>query len=155
MTRAGSMVSRRIAVALLCVAALPASAEDLCPDRFQILGWPGGPFPGRDLRLADFEGGALVVTASEVADAQPGFDHSGAPAVQFRLTARGSKAFAQFTSGHIGEPMALVVDEDILTAPVIREAIVAGQGMITGRFTVAETNNIATILREKTCNAGS
>lgn len=149
------MALRRILTGLFCLAALPALADATCPERFRIVGWPGGTVTYGQLGTADFKGGPVIVTGADVADAVTVMDMNGAPAVQFKLTAQGARAFGDHTRAHIGEQIAIIYDEALLTAPIVREAITGGQGIITGGLTVRETNEIAAQLRDKSCPAGS
>lgn len=67
--------------------------------------------------------------------------------VQFQLTDRGHEIFADYTSTHIGEPLAIVLDHQIISAPRIEQPITTGQGTITGSFTFEEANQLAIQLR--------
>lgn len=67
--------------------------------------------------------------------------------VDFGLDAVGTRRFADVTSKHVGEPFAIVMDNKVISAPVIREPIIGGQGQISGHFTVEEANDLAVLLR--------
>jgi preprotein translocase subunit SecD len=88
-----------------------------------------------------------VVTGEELTDAQPSFDQNGRPAVNFRFNTSGARRFGQYTSDHIGDPFAIVLDNEVISAPVIESAITGGSGIITGSFDVAESTRLATLLR--------
>ena len=88
-----------------------------------------------------------VVTGEELTDAQPSFDQNGRPAVNFRFNTSGARKFGQYTSDHIGDPFAIVLDNEVISAPVIESAITGGSGIITGSFDVAESTRLATLLR--------
>jgi preprotein translocase subunit SecD len=88
-----------------------------------------------------------VVTGEELTDAQPSFDQNGRPAVNFRFNTSGARKFGQYTSDHIGDPFAIVLDDEVISAPVIESAITGGSGIITGSFDVAESTRLATLLR--------
>ncbi|TNC52843.1 protein translocase subunit SecD [Rubellimicrobium rubrum] len=90
---------------------------------------------------------AAVVTGEELTDSQPTFDQNGRPAVSFRFNAQGALAFGEYTSAHIGEPFAIVLDNEVISAPVIQSAIPGGNGIITGQFTPEESTNLAILLR--------
>jgi preprotein translocase subunit SecD len=90
---------------------------------------------------------APVVTGEELVDAQPTFDQSGNPAVSFRFNPQGARAFGEYTAENIGAPFAIVLDEEVISAPVIQSAIPGGSGIITGRFTVEESTDLAVLLR--------
>ncbi|MBK1636198.1 protein translocase subunit SecD [Rhodovulum adriaticum] len=88
-----------------------------------------------------------VVSGEDLTDAQPGFDQNGLPSVTFRFNPAGARKFGQYTSENVGEPFAIVLDEEVISAPVIREAILGGSGQITGNFTVEDSTQLAVLLR--------
>ncbi len=88
-----------------------------------------------------------VVTGEDLTDAQPAFDQNGQPSVNFRFNPSGGRKFGQYTSENVGLPFAIVLDEEVISAPVIREAITGGSGQITGRFSVEESTELAVLLR--------
>ena len=90
---------------------------------------------------------APVVTGEELTDAQPSFDQNGRPAVNFRFNAGGARKFGDYTAAHIGEPFAIVLDEEVISAPVIQSHIPGGSGIITGDFTLEESTQLAVLLR--------
>ncbi|TNC73449.1 protein translocase subunit SecD [Rubellimicrobium roseum] len=90
---------------------------------------------------------AAVVTGEELTNAQPSFDQNGNPAVSFQFNPQGARAFGEYTAENIGEPFAIVLDEEVISAPVIQSAIPGGSGIITGQFTVEESTELAVLLR--------
>ena len=72
---------------------------------------------------------------------------SGEPIVNFRFNTSGSRKFAQATSENVGQPFAIVLDNKVISAPVIREPITGGSGQISGNFTVQAANDLAILLR--------
>jgi len=90
---------------------------------------------------------APVVTGEELTDAQPSFDQNGRPAVSFRFNPQGARAFGEYTAENIGAPFAIVLDDEVISAPVIQSAIPGGSGIITGNFTVEESIELAVLLR--------
>lgn len=90
---------------------------------------------------------APVVTGEELVDAQPSFDQNGRPAVNFRFNTSGARKFGDYTAEHIGEPFAIVLDNEVISAPVIQAHIAGGSGIITGNFTVEESTKLAVLLR--------
>lgn len=88
-----------------------------------------------------------VVTGEELVDAQPSFDQNGRPAVNFRFNATGGRKFGVYTAENIGQPFAIVLDGEVISAPVIQSAITGGSGIITGDFTVQESTELAILLR--------
>src|SRR6266700_3784864 len=90
----------------------------------------------------------VLVSGGELTDAQPGFDQrSGEPIVSFRFNTSGSRKFAQATLENVGQPFAIVLDNKVISAPVIREPITGGSGQISGSFTVQAANDLAILLR--------
>jgi protein-export membrane protein SecD len=90
----------------------------------------------------------VLVSGGDLTDAQPGFDQrSGEPIVSFRFNSAGSRKFAQATSENVGQPFAIVLDNEVISAPVIREPITGGAGQISGNFTVQAANDLAILLR--------
>jgi len=97
---------------------------------------------------------APVVTGEELVDAQPSFDQNGRPAVSFRFNTSGARKFGDYTAQNIGSPFAIVLDDEVISAPVIQSHIAGGSGIITGRFSVEETTNLAVLLRAGALPAG-
>jgi preprotein translocase subunit SecD len=97
---------------------------------------------------------APVVTGEELVDAQPSFDQNGRPAVSFRFNPSGARKFGDYTADNIGSPFAIVLDEEVISAPVIQSHIPGGSGIITGNFTVVESTNLAVLLRAGALPAG-
>ena len=90
---------------------------------------------------------APVVTGEDLTDAQPSFDQNGQPAVNFRFNTSGARKFGRYTTDHIGEPFAIVLDNQVISAPTIQSAITGGSGIITGNFDVTESTRLSTLLR--------
>ena len=89
-----------------------------------------------------------VVTGDDLVDSQPAFDQqTGQPAVTFRFNPSGARAFGDYTAANVGAPFAIVLDEEVISAPVIRQAITGGSGQITGNFTVEGSTELAVLLR--------
>jgi preprotein translocase subunit SecD len=90
----------------------------------------------------------VVVSGEDLTDAQPGFDQrNGEPIVTFRFNNNGARRFAQVTQENVGKPFAIVLDNEVISAPVIREPILGGSGQISGNFTVQGANDLAILLR--------
>ncbi|HEX7075779.1 MAG TPA: protein translocase subunit SecD [Hyphomicrobiaceae bacterium] len=89
-----------------------------------------------------------VVRGDQLVDAQPGFDQrTNQPIITFRFDQSGARTFGRFTQEHVGRPFAIVLDDKVLSAPVIQEPILGGSGQISGNFTVESANNLAIQLR--------
>ncbi|WP_407496589.1 protein translocase subunit SecD [Pseudooceanicola sp. MF1-13] len=95
-----------------------------------------------------------VVTGDELVDAQPSFDQNGRPAVSFRFNPAGARKFGDYTANNIGNPFAIVLDSEVISAPVIQSHIPGGSGIITGNFSVEESTNLAVLLRAGALPAG-
>ena len=95
-----------------------------------------------------------VVTGEELTDAQPAFDQNGRPAVNFRFNPSGARKFGDYTAENIGNPFAIVLDAEVISAPVIQSHIPGGSGIITGNFSVEESTNLAVLLRAGALPAG-
>src|SRR6185437_12809386 len=90
----------------------------------------------------------VLVSGGDLTDAQPGFDQrSSEPIVSFRFNTSGARKFAQVTQENVGKPFAIVLDNEVISAPVIREPILGGSGQISGSFTVQSANDLAILLR--------
>jgi preprotein translocase subunit SecD len=90
----------------------------------------------------------VLVSGADLTDAQPGFDsRTNEPVVNFRFNASGARKFANATAANVGKRFAAVLDTEVITAPVIREPILQGQGQISGSFTVESANDLAILLR--------
>ena len=111
--------------------------------------------PPADSELLDGENGGKVliekrvlVSGGDLVDAQPGFDQrTSEPVVNFRFNSTGARRFAEATQANVGKPFAIVLDNKVISAPVIREPILGGSGQISGRFTVQQANDLAILLR--------
>jgi preprotein translocase subunit SecD len=94
-----------------------------------------------------------VVSGRDLRGAQPTTDQSGRPAVDFYLTNEGGKRFAAFTGAHIKDNLAIVLDNRVRSAPRI-DGEISDQGIITGRFTQQQANDLSMILRSGALPAG-
>jgi len=88
-----------------------------------------------------------VVSGEELTDAQPAFDQNNRPAVNFRFNPTGARKFGDYTANNIGKPFAIVLDDEVISAPVIQSHIPGGSGIITGSFSIEESTNLAVLLR--------
>ncbi len=90
----------------------------------------------------------IMVSGENLVDAQPGFDQqTNEPIVSFRFDSSGATRFGRVTQKNVGRPFAIVLDNKVISAPVIREAILGGSGQISGDFSVQEANDLAILLR--------
>lgn len=111
------------------------------------------PLSVRCLPLKEAQGMKLPVrrrallTGDMLTDAQPGFGMSGEAVVNFKFNAIGARKFGQVTKDNVGSPFAIVLDDEIITAPNINEPILGGSGQISGHFTTQGANDLAILLR--------
>ena len=87
-----------------------------------------------------------VVGGENLIDAQPSFQ-DGEPVVSFKFNSLGGKKFGEATKNNIGERLAIVLDNEVISAPVIQSAILGGSGIISGNFTVKSASDLALLLR--------
>jgi preprotein translocase subunit SecD len=88
-----------------------------------------------------------VVTGEELTDARPDFDQNGRPAVSFRFNPTGARKFGDYTAANVGQLFAIVLDNEVISAPRINQHIPGGSGIITGNFTVESSTQLAVLLR--------
>lgn len=89
----------------------------------------------------------VAVGGESLVDAQPSFQDMGEPVVSFKFDSIGGKKFAEITKNNIGERLAIVLDNEVISAPVIQGAIPGGSGVISGSFTVQSAQDLALLLR--------
>jgi preprotein translocase subunit SecD len=91
----------------------------------------------------------VLFSGVEIDQAYASTDSNGARAVGFRLKSNGAQLFGDYTTKNVGNFFAIVLDGNVVSAPVIQSAITGGSGIITGGsggFTVTEMNNLITVL---------
>lgn len=90
----------------------------------------------------------VMVRGEDLVSADPGFDQRNSePIVNFRFNVKGAQAFAKVTTENVGKPFAIILDNEVISAPRILSPITQGQGQISGRFTVESANKLAVLLR--------
>ena len=90
----------------------------------------------------------VALGGESLVDAQPGYDQQTSRSiVSFRFDTRGAITFGQITSANVGQRFAIVLDNTVITAPVINQPIPGGSGQISGSFTPASANDLAVLLR--------
>ena len=108
--------------------------------------WPRKENPAESMWVQT--GRKDVVSGEHLVDSQPGFDQQdGQPIVTFRFNTKGGVAFGELTRKNVGRQFAIVLDGQVMSAPVIQTAILGGSGQISGNFTVPEANDLALVLR--------
>ena len=90
-----------------------------------------------------------VVRGDELTNAQPSFSQrTGRPIIYFTFNTTGARKFGNFTGKHVGKPFAIVLDDKVISAPIINEPILGGSGEISGsNFTLENTTLLANQLR--------
>jgi preprotein translocase subunit SecD len=71
----------------------------------------------------------------------------GKPQINFRFDNVGARKFAEITRNNIGKRLSIILDNKIISSPIIREPILAGQGVISGNYTIKSANDLALLLR--------
>ena len=90
----------------------------------------------------------VMLSGDMLVDAAPSFDNqTNEPVVSFRFNTTGAQKFGEITRENVGKRFAIVLDEKVITAPVIRSAILGGSGIISGNFTTESANDLAVLLR--------
>jgi len=88
-----------------------------------------------------------ILDGSMLTDARVAFDQNNQPVINFSLNSQGAKIFGDFSGSNVGNRMAVVLDNEVYSAPVIRERIGGGSGQISGAFSVQEAGDVAIALR--------
>jgi preprotein translocase subunit SecD len=88
----------------------------------------------------------VEVSGENLIDGQPTYQENQ-PVVSFRFDSVGARKFGDVTRDHVGELLAIVLDNKVISSPRIREPILGGSGIISGNFTVDSANELAVLLR--------
>ncbi len=88
-----------------------------------------------------------VITGLDLSNAQQAYDQSNRPNISFSLRPVGAQKFGKATKENVGKRFAIVLDNTIVSAPVINSPIMTGSGQIEGNFTIQSAENLAVILR--------
>lgn len=103
-----------------------------------------GDTPGVRYQLEE----KVALEGKHISDARLAFSQqTGEPVVNFKLDNEGARRFGDMTKHNVGRVLAIVLDDKVVTAPVIRSAIQGGSGEISGSFTSASANDLALLLR--------
>lgn len=89
----------------------------------------------------------ITLGGEQLTDAQPAFDQNSRPVVTFRFNTQGAITFGEVTSQNVGRRFAIVLDNQVITAPVIQQPITGGSGQILGNFTSESASDLAVLLR--------
>lgn len=93
------------------------------------------------------ESGTTRMTGNDLKNAKEQKDNSGKNVVAIEFTDEGAKKFADLTAANVGHKISITLDGDVLTAPVVNEAITGGKAVITGNNSLEEAKNLAILLR--------
>ena len=88
----------------------------------------------------------VMVSGDQLTDAKQGFDENNRPSIDFTFNTSGARRFGRVTQENVGKPFAIILDDKILSAPVIQTPILGGRGQITGNFTVQDAHDLAVSL---------
>ncbi|MGL4437651.1 MAG: protein translocase subunit SecD [Bosea sp. (in: a-proteobacteria)] len=91
---------------------------------------------------------SVIVEGEDLIDAAASFDsRTGQPIVNFRFNIRGAQRFGDATTRGVGRQLAIVLDNEVISAPVVQTPITGGSGQISGQFTVEQVNSLSLLLR--------
>ncbi len=111
-----------------------------------------GRAPAGSQVLPMVEGGAIavkrrvMVSGDQLIDAKQGFDQDGNPIVSIKFNAAGARRFGRVTQENVNKPFAIILDDQVLSAPNINEPILGGQAQISGSYTVESAGQLAVAL---------
>ncbi len=88
-----------------------------------------------------------IITGDQLTDARQSYDQNGQPDVTITFDGQGGRRFARITQENTGKPFAIIVDNEVISAPNINEPILGGTASISGGFTVQSANELAIALR--------
>ena len=101
-----------------------------------------------EFRIKNKDGyGPVLLEGSALKTAGVSRDQVGMPSVSFELNSQGANTFAKITRENIGKQLAIMLDNKEQSAPTINSEINGGSGIITGRFSIEEANNLANLLK--------
>ena len=88
----------------------------------------------------------VMVSGDQLVDAKQTFDQDGRPVVSISFNTAGARRFGRVTQENVNKPFAIILDDQVLSAPNINEPILGGQAQISGNFTVETANQLAVSL---------
>ncbi|WP_308013064.1 hypothetical protein [Inquilinus sp. Marseille-Q2685] len=148
-----------VATAMTTPIETPSAAQAAAPD-VQLRFAESDPKPGLT-RFEDAAGRVLylrpeaVLSTPDIASATARTDPvSATPVVELTLTLAGRDRLARATTDNVGRILAVLVDETLITAPIIREPILGGRVQISGSMTAAEANDLALLLSAGRTSSG-
>lgn len=91
--------------------------------------------------------GKVYVSGKDLVDAKTSFDNLGRPVVTLQFSRQGARMFDEATAGNVGRQIAICLDGNVISAPVVQERISGGNAQISGRFSTAEAQRLSIMLR--------
>ena len=91
--------------------------------------------------------GPTAVSGNELQDAKTNYDNLGRAVVSLQFNSQGKELFDKATAENVGKQLAIVLDGQVISAPVVQERISGGQAQISGRFTPQDAQRLAIMLR--------
>jgi preprotein translocase subunit SecD len=118
--------------------------KGIAPIGSQVLAYPGNPSGVPFIAVKR----SVIISGGDLADARQSFDQqTNQPNVQITFNAAGGNRFARVTQQNTGKPFAMIVDDQVISAPNINEPILGGNAVINGGFTTESANQLAIALR--------
>jgi preprotein translocase subunit SecD len=117
-------------------------AQGHAPPGDEILPYPDNPVGPPQIAVKR----RVLVSGDELTNATQGFDENGRPSIDFTFNTAGARKFGRVTQQNIGKPFAIILDNQVLSAPVIQSPILGGRGQITGNFTVQSAHDLSVSL---------
>ena len=132
---------------LLCEAQATSEGQNAPPEckELKTKADPGRPDGPKSLWVQTSS--RATVDGADLVDAKPSFGQNNDPVVSFRFNTKGAERFAKLTRENVGKPFAIILDDEIVSYPVINGPIPGGSGEISGSFTSKETADLAIVLR--------
>jgi len=104
------------------------------------------------IKTIDEDGNTLILkrraylTGKNLLDAQPSYNNN-LPVVSFRFDSSGARKFGRLTSLNVGKRIVIMLDGKVISSPVVNEPILGGSGVISGKFSIEEVNELSILLR--------
>ena len=139
---------KRTAVLKFMIVDEGASPDAVPPGDVVLYGKEYDPATRKTTRIPYVLEDRILLTGDTIKDARVRYDSQyGTPYVSLSFDSTGARIFEQVTGDHVKERLAIVLDENVYSAPVIQERIAGGEASITGSFTPDEATDLAIVLR--------
>jgi preprotein translocase subunit SecD len=120
---------------------------DVPPGREVLYKVDESPETGRTSKIPFLLNKRALLTGAYLTDARVDFDQFNIPFVSIKFDKKGARIFERITGENVDKRLAIVLDDNVASAPVIQEKISGGQARITGNFTLDEAKDLAIVLR--------